>query len=100
MVPHKDRLGGLFNCFADTKYFDAGLVEMLHEFDGRWMTDFGANQSVGLGEDKIGCEKLRLRFNQLGINRFCSGMIAVIFVSRSKECAGIQEDFQDSLLGG
>ena len=100
MVPHKDRLGGLFNCFADTKYFDAGPIEMLHEFDGRWMIDLGANQSVGLGEDKIGCEKLRLRLDQLGINRFCSGMITVIFVSQGKKCARIQESFQDPMLDG
>ena len=99
IVPHKDRLGGLFNGFADTKHFDACLIEVPHEFDGRWMTDLGANQSVGLGEDKIGCEKLSLRLNQLGKNRFCRGMIAVIFVSQSKECASIEEDFQDSLLG-
>ena len=99
IVPHKDRLGGLFNGFADTKYFDDGLVEVLHEFDGRRMIDLETNQSVGLGEDKTGCEELRFRLNQLGINRFCSGMIAVIFVSQSKECACIQEDFQGSMLG-
>ena len=99
IVPHKNRLGGLFNGFADTKYFDAGLIEVPHEFDGCWMTDLRANQGVGPGEDKTGREKLRLRLNQLGINRFCSGMKAVIFVSQSKECACIQEDFQDSLLG-
>ena len=52
-VPHKNRLGGLFIRFADMKCCDPGLVETLHEFDGRSVTDFGANESVGLGEDKV-----------------------------------------------
>jgi len=52
-VSHKNRLGGLFIRFANTKCCDPGLIETLHEFDGRLVTDFGANQSVGLGEDKV-----------------------------------------------
>ncbi len=52
-VPHKNRLGGLFIRLANTKRSDSGLIESLHELDGRLVTDFGANQSVGLGEDKV-----------------------------------------------
>jgi len=52
-VPDKNRLGGLFSRFANTKRCDPGLIETLHELDGRLVTDFDANQSVGLGEDKV-----------------------------------------------
>ena len=53
IVPHKNRLGGLFIRCANTKLRDPGLIETLHEFDDRLVTDFGANESVGLGEDKV-----------------------------------------------
>ena len=52
-VPHKNRLSGLFIRFANTNGGDPGLIETLHELDGRLVTDFDANQSVGLGEDKV-----------------------------------------------
>lgn len=55
VVSHEGRLGRLFNRFANTKYFDPSLVKTPHKFDGRLMTDFGADQGIGLGEDKIGC---------------------------------------------
>jgi len=51
MVSNENRLGRLFNRFANTKNLDAGLVESLHEFNGRLVTDFKANQCVGLGEN-------------------------------------------------
>ena len=54
LVSNENRLGRLFNRFANTKNFDAGLVERLHEFNGRLVTDFEANQCVGLGENEIG----------------------------------------------
>ncbi len=53
IVPHKNRLGGLIIRFANAKRSDPGLIKTLHEFDGRLVTDFEANQSVGLGEDKV-----------------------------------------------
>ena len=34
-VSNENRLGRLFNRFANTKNLDAGLVERLHEFNGR-----------------------------------------------------------------
>jgi len=52
-VPYKYRLGGLFIRVANTKCCDPGLIETLHEFDSRLVTDFGAYESVGLGEDKV-----------------------------------------------
>ena len=55
IVSHENRLGRLLNRFANMKYFDPSLVKTLHEFDGRSVTDFGANQGIALGEDKIGC---------------------------------------------
>jgi len=51
MVSNENRLGRLFNRFANTKNLDAGLVERLHEFNGRLVTDFKANQCLGLGEN-------------------------------------------------
>jgi len=48
IVSHKNRLGGLFHRFADTKYSDPGLIKTLHEVDGRAVTDFGTNESIGL----------------------------------------------------
>ena len=53
IVPHKNRLSGLFIRFANAKRSDPGLIETLHELDGRLVIDFEANQSVGLGEDKV-----------------------------------------------
>ena len=55
VVSHEDRLGRLFNRFANTKYFDPSLVKTPHKFDGRLVTDSGTDQGIGLGEDKIGC---------------------------------------------
>lgn len=94
VVPHKNRLAGLFIRLAHTKRSDLGVIEMLHEFDGRLVTDFGANQSVGLGEDKVRCEELSPSLKQTCINGFRSRMMIVIFVRQSKKCAGIQKDFQ------
>ena len=59
-VSNENRLGRLFNRFANTKNLDAGLVKRLHEFNGRLMTDFEANQCVGLGENEIGGKELSL----------------------------------------
>ena len=36
IVSYKNRLGRLFNRFADTKHFDAGPVKTIHEVDSRW----------------------------------------------------------------
>jgi len=60
IVSYKNRLGRLFDRFANTKCFDSGLVKTLHEFESRLVTDSETNQGIGLGEDKIGCQKLRL----------------------------------------
>jgi hypothetical protein len=49
IISYKNRLGRLFDRFANTKNLDAGLVESLHEFYGRLVTDFEANQCAGLG---------------------------------------------------
>ncbi len=94
IVPLENRLGRVFNRFANTEYFDAGLVERLHEFNGRLVTDFEANQCVGLGENEIGGKKLSLGLNQLRINRCCSGMVLVVPVGQRKECTRIQKYFQ------
>ena len=58
IVPDKNRLGRLLICFADTNYSDAGLVESLHKLDSRAVADFGANERVGFGKDKVGRQKL------------------------------------------
>ena len=55
VVSHKNCFGRLFNRFADAQHFDPGLIKTLHEFDGGMVTDFEADQGIGLGEDKIGC---------------------------------------------
>ena len=47
IVSRKNRLGRLLNRFANMKYFDPSLVKTLHEFDGRSVTDFGTNESIG-----------------------------------------------------
>ncbi len=94
MVSNENRLGRLFNRFANTKNLDAALVERLHEFNGRLVTDFEANQCVGLGENEIGGKELRFGLEQLGICRCCSGMVLVVLVSQGKECTRIQKDFQ------
>jgi hypothetical protein len=49
IVSHKNRLGRLFDRVANTKSLDAGLIESRHEFNGRLVADFEANQCVGLG---------------------------------------------------
>lgn len=49
IISYKNRLGHLFDHFANTKNLDAGLVESLHEFNGRLVTDFEPNQCAGLG---------------------------------------------------
>ena len=41
------------NRLANTKNFDAALIERLYECDSGFVTDFEANQSARLGEDKI-----------------------------------------------
>ena len=94
IVSHENRLGRLFNRFVNTKNLDAGLVERLHEFNGRLVTDFEANQCVGLGENEIGGKELSLGLKQLRINRCCSGMVLVVLVSQGKECTRIQKYFQ------
>ena len=94
MVSDENRLGRLFNRFANTKNLDAGLVERLHEFNGRLVTDFEANQCVGLGENEIGGKELSFGLKQLRINRCCSGMVLVVLVSQGKERARIQKYFQ------
>lgn len=53
IVSNENRLGRPFNRFANMKCFDPALVKTPHEIDGRLVTDFGANQSIGFGEDKI-----------------------------------------------
>jgi len=55
IISYKNRLGRLFDRFANAQHFDAGLLKTLHEFDGRLVTDSGADQGTGLGEDKIRC---------------------------------------------
>ena len=93
-VPNENRLGRLFNRFANTKNLDAGLVERLHEFDGRLVTDFETNQCVGFGENEIGGKELSLGLNQPRINRCCNRMVLVVLVSQGKECTRIQKYFQ------
>ena len=58
IVPDENCLSCLFIRFADTKYSYASLVESLHKLDSRTVTDFGANQGIGLREDKVRCQKL------------------------------------------
>jgi hypothetical protein len=98
MVSDENRLGRLFDRFANTKNLDAGLVERLHEFNRRLVTDFEANQCVGLGENEIGGKELSFGLKQLRINRCCSGMVTVVLVSQSKECTRIQKYFQSLLI--
>ena len=94
IISYKNRLGRVFDHFANTKNLDPGLVESLHEFNGRLVTDFEANQCVGLGENEIGGKELSLGLKQLRINRCCSGMVLVVLVSHGKECTRIQKYFQ------
>ena len=94
IISYKNRLGRLFDRFANTKNLDAGLIETLHKFNGRLVTDFEANQCVSLGENKIGSKELRFGLEQLRINRCCSGMVLVVLVSQRKECTRIQKYFQ------
>ena len=93
-VSNENRLGRLFNRFANTKNLDAGLVERLHEFNGRLVTDFEANQCASLGENEIGGKELSFGLKQLRINRCSSGMVLVVLVSQGKECTRIQKYFQ------
>ena len=94
IISYKNRLGRLFNRFVNTKNLDAGLIETLHKFNGRMVTDFEANQCVGLGENEIGSKELRFGLEQVRVNRYCSGMILVVLVSQGKECTRIQKYFQ------
>ena len=55
VVSCENRLGSLFNRLANMKHSDSGLVKRSHEFGGVSVTDSGADQGIGLGEDKIGC---------------------------------------------
>ena len=73
MLFDENPLGRLFNRFSDTKNLDAGLIERLHEFNSRLVTDFEANQCVGLGENEIGGKELSFGLKQLRINRCSSG---------------------------
>jgi hypothetical protein len=52
IISNENQLRRLFNRLANAKNFDAG--ERLHEFDGGSMTDFEADQAIGLGENEIG----------------------------------------------
>ena len=52
IISNENQLRRLFNRLANAKNFDAG--ERLHEFDGRLVTDFEADQALGLGENEIG----------------------------------------------
>ena len=52
IISNENQLRRLFNRLANAKNFDAG--ESLHEFDGSSMTDFEADQAIGLGENEIG----------------------------------------------
>lgn len=54
VVSYKNALGCLLDRFTSAKDFDPALVESLHKLYSRLVTDFGANQGIGLGEDKIG----------------------------------------------
>ena len=49
IISNENQLRRLFNRLANAKNFDAG--ERLHEFDGGSMTDFEADQAIGLGEN-------------------------------------------------
>ena len=51
IISNENQLRCLFNRLANAKNFDAG--ERLHEFDGGSMTDFEADQAIGLGENEI-----------------------------------------------
>lgn len=55
IISNENKLRGLFNRFANAKNSDAG--ERLHEFDGGSMTNFEADQAIGLGENEIGSYK-------------------------------------------
>lgn len=51
IISNENQLRRLFNRVANAKNFDAG--ERLHEFDGGSMTNFEADQAIGLGENEI-----------------------------------------------
>jgi len=51
IISNENHLCRFFNRLANAKNFDA--AERLHEFDGGAMTDFEADQGVGLGENEI-----------------------------------------------
>jgi hypothetical protein len=50
-ISNENQLRRLFNRLANAKNFDAG--ERFHEFDGGSMSDFEADQAIGLGENEI-----------------------------------------------
>jgi hypothetical protein len=52
IISNENQLRRLFNRLANAKNFDA--AERLYEFDGGSMTDFEADQAIGLGENEIG----------------------------------------------
>ena len=58
IVPDENRLGRLFIRFNDTKYSDAALVESLHKLDGRAVANFGANERVRFGKNRVGRQQL------------------------------------------
>jgi len=55
VVSYKDHLGCPFSGFTHTKDSDPGLIKALHKLNSCPMTYFGANESIGLRKDKIGC---------------------------------------------
>ena len=62
------------------------------------MTDFEANQCVGLGENEIGGKELSLGLKQLRADRCCSRMVLVVLVSQGKECTRIPEILSKLLI--
>ena len=54
IVPDEDVLCCSLDRLTDTKDSDPSLVEVSYEIDGSPMTDFGADECIGLGENEIG----------------------------------------------
>jgi len=57
IVSNKNGLGCSFSCFTNSEDFDSALVEPPHELYSGPMMDSGSNEGIGLGKDKIGCQK-------------------------------------------
>lgn len=55
VVSNENRLGRLFDRFANTKDFDPGLVKPFHEFNSGRVIDSGSNDGKSFRKDKIGC---------------------------------------------